>query len=676
MAEFNGTPGHDVIDQDALGLSDYTTFSGGAGDDLIRFRRGVGFGGQGNDRIEVVGEDWWPIIYADSPAGVVVDLAAGTADDGWGTKDTLVGRIHQVNATGFGDRLFGNAADNVFFTGRGDDFVDGREGFDAVAIPSLGGYDVHVAIDGRTATISARADPTSRIRTVDVEGLLLYDEGGAIVQLADLIDPLDLGRNGLVGTDTQRWNAGQALGSSVEVTFSFVLRAPADGPGAGGFRAFDATEQAAVREVLGGASAVTGLSFREVADAGAGGQIRFGASQQTATKGVAAMPGAADADGDVWMDVDSLRNLGRGGEGFAALIHEIGHALGLRHPRNVDPGDAYADQWRIADDRPGMTVMSSAGAPAGLFRADFGPVDIVALRHLYGSREVATDATRWRFDDTTADALRTLTDDGGEDTIDASGATIGARIDLRDGHLSSIGRTAQGLAAIDNVAITPGSRIEHATGTADDDVISGNALANRLEGGAGNDVIDGGAGDDRAVYRALRADYSVEPAVVGWEVVHRGGTLGNDLLQGVERVEFSDRAIALDLSGAPQAAVRLVGALLGRSWLTPEIIGAAIHFLDAGLSTEELAALALQTPLYAGIAGSTSHADFVRLVWGNLFGVAPSTDDLATYQGLLDRGEATQAGLATAAAGLEITALRIDLLGMSESGVEFVPYPG
>jgi Ca2+-binding RTX toxin-like protein len=89
-------------------------FRPGDGDDLVDGRGG-------RDRAD----------YTDAPSGVTVDLAAGSALDGFGNRDTLRG-VEQVRGSTHRDRLLGDAGNNQFFLSTGNDLVDGRAGSDNV----------------------------------------------------------------------------------------------------------------------------------------------------------------------------------------------------------------------------------------------------------------------------------------------------------------------------------------------------------------------------------------------------------------------------------------------------------------------------------------------------------------------------------------------------------------
>lgn len=70
------------------------------------------------------------VTFEDSPSPVTADLSFGTAT-GWGT-DSLSG-FEAIVGTVFGDRLTGDARDNAFAAGAGDDAIDGRDGVDEAA---------------------------------------------------------------------------------------------------------------------------------------------------------------------------------------------------------------------------------------------------------------------------------------------------------------------------------------------------------------------------------------------------------------------------------------------------------------------------------------------------------------------------------------------------------------
>ncbi len=568
MADINLTAGDDIYTQLDADRDLYNNIYGLAGNDTIKLIVGTAIGGPGNDVIEqipIAGQPWRQVgaAYWNSPNGIVANLAEGWIDDGWGTRDTVVG-ILVVHGSGQNDRFIGGPEDNFFQPNGGRDQMDGGAGIDGFQVREIpptadgkGTYrparmedlDIKVAPDGRSATVAVKYYPQLTYTVTNMEYFTLMETGSPRYYLTDFIKPQDMAEQAIAAGGDWRWNANGALGSSAALSYSFVTQAPAAGVGAVGFRAFSAAEQQVVRDILASTSRLAGITFFELAETGSvTGQMRFGVSQQADTKGVSWLPnqsGAGALAGDVWMDVESMLALSPGSEGHAALLHEIGHALGLRHPRNADVGDAWAVQLREADDRSAFTVMSALASPDGLFRSEWGSLDVLALRYLYGTRTANLGDTRFVLGAREASAQTTLNDDGGIDTLDASAMAAGVSLDLVPGHLSSVGISVAGVAGVDNLVIGATSLIENAIGSAFDDVLIGNALDNRLTGGTGNDWLDGGLGLDTAVFVGKRSDYEVSNSYGNVYVKGRDGAAGLDTLVSIERLQFADQVVTL-----------------------------------------------------------------------------------------------------------------------------------
>jgi serralysin len=269
------------------------------------------------------------------------------------------------------------------------------------------------------------------------------------------------------------------------------------------FVAFNETQQAAARQALQLYSEVSGLNFVEVSDAGEGGTIRFGTANIEHGSAHAYLPSNHSIGGDVWLNNSYSPNLtqSNGSDGFHTLIHEIGHALGLKHPGNYNAGGGGAEGPYLYSDLDSnqYTVMSYYEHP-GSYANPQTPMlyDIAAIQHLYGANynTRAGDSTyAW---DASQAFVETIWDGGGIDTIDASNQGISVTINLNPGTFSNLGSEYDGswYSASNNLAIASGVTIENAIGGAGNDILIGNTVDNYLFGGSGNDTIVGGSGYD------------------------------------------------------------------------------------------------------------------------------------------------------------------------------------
>lgn len=192
------------------------------------------------------------------------------------------------------------------------------------------------------------------------------------------------------------------------------------------------------------------------------------------------------------------------------ITHEVGHALGLRHPGDYDckPDDTK----RIyAQDSKAHTIMSYYDAQTSGKRVRYdlmAPMmdDISAIQHKYGANyKTRRENNIYGFNSNTGrdyyslnsnrdSAAFCIWDGAGNDTLDASGYHTNQVINLRAGSFSDVGN-GQG-----NVSIARGCTIENAIGGSGADALIGNDEDNRLTGGASADRLRGGRGADSFVY--------------------------------------------------------------------------------------------------------------------------------------------------------------------------------
>jgi len=193
-----------------------------------------------------------------------------------------------------------------------------------------------------------------------------------------------------------------------------------------------------------------------------------------------------------------------------------------------------------------------------------------------------------------------------------------------------------------------------------------------IKGQPGTDFFDGGLGLDTVVYNGPMERYSINKTGNRYVVSEPTGSDDTDYLINIERLQFSNTKVALDMTGNAGEAARLIGALLGPSYVKDKALaGVVIGLLDQNYSTQTIATLGLGTSTYIGLAGSSSNEDFVKHVFKNVIGRPPAEAELQTYVGMLSAGT-SQAALAVMAADTEFTAEKIGLAGLILNGWEFI----
>ena len=204
----------------------------------------------------------------------------------------------------------------------------------------------------------------------------------------------------------------------------------------------------------------------------------------------------------------------------------------------------------------------------------------------------------------------------------------------------------------------------------------GTTESNSFVGGTGDDYIDGGSNIDYAVYSLGKDSYILKINENGCVVKSNVGTDGTDTLTNIERLQFSDKKIALDLTSDGNAgkSLEFIGMLANGLVNTPAIVGTILSIFDQGKSMKEVCQLAIDVGLTGQLAGSTSNLDLAKLVFRNVVGSeanAATANELAGYiQG--NGGTMTQADFLATIAQLDLNNQHIGLIGLQQTGVEYI----
>lgn len=316
------------------------------------------------------------------------------------------------------------------------------------------------------------------------------------------------------------------------VTFSFAKAGSVWGGQYGtgseakaGVSYLDVADKAVVRNITLLFESVSNLNLTEVTEsASLVGDIRFAYTSKAGAGGGAwaYTPAANAIGGDIWFSTNGAMSMDEvtwepGSYAYGTVVHELGHALGLKHSFEG------SKQLPASLDSRSFSVMSYSALPGDdTSQFTFEPTtlmmfDILAIQAMYGkdTNYKASDTTYTYTE--TGDYHETLWDAGGKDTI-VYNSTKGGTIDLGQGY-SYGSRLGEKVIAwdwedmsgasdrvVDNIWIAYGTVIENANGGDGGDNLLGNNVRNLLKGNLGadmlngrigNDVLTGGAGNDK-----------------------------------------------------------------------------------------------------------------------------------------------------------------------------------
>lgn len=205
--------------------------------------------------------------------------------------------------------------------------------------------------------------------------------------------------------------------------------------------------------------------------------------------------------------------------------------------------------------------------------------------------------------------------------------------------------------------------------------VTGTAANDKLAPVAANGAIDGQAGIDTVTFTGARTNYTVAKETWGFGVTDKVGSGGHDAVINVERLQFDDTAVALDINGSAGAAYRLYQAALDRP-AEKAGLGFWIYQLDRGLTLDDMVQDIINTqPEFIKKYGANpTDTEFVNLLYANVLHRTPDAAGYDFWVKALTNHDTTHVGIVKFFS--ESPENQAQVIGSIQNGIDYTPWHG
>ncbi len=450
----------DADDETITGSSAADTINGDAGDDIIE-------GGDGDDILDG-GADTDTLSYENATAGVTVDLSDTAQQDTVGAGMDTISNFENLTGSAEDDMLTGTSGANIINGGDGDDTIDGRQGQDTLNGGAGNDTFIYTFLDSQTFnggdgndTVEAINRAFNSSNTIDLAAGFATFSGSnfeAFISIENYDSSSNSNSNeGVIGT----FGANIiTMGGGTNTIFGGYGNDTLDGGDGDDTLSYEGDNRDLVIDL--GAETMSAdetridvtdsVTTQAVFDAAAAGNIYFNVHSST-------FPG-----GELRGQVNGIMRDDRDGDGFGQVIMEVGPLSGANEvPPNMSEaaGEAYLVFNFLAD---GSITYTTQVHIAGIAVGD------VTAAHLHQAAAGANGGV-----------VENLIGDG---SLFANTET------------DSVMNFENVLGGAGNDIITGNAAANQLDGFGGDDTLIGGALNDVLNGGDGNDTLDGGTQND------------------------------------------------------------------------------------------------------------------------------------------------------------------------------------